>query len=90
MRSYHGFIHQSSLIGGSGVSRNRAFSRPLATISSERFISTYSFHGSGDVVIDWLLQYTVSRAYELHNFADVLVSLNHLIALLNSFTLSQW
>lgn len=91
-RSYHSIIHQNSLIGASSTafSRNRSVFQSPATISSDRFISTFNFSGSGDAVIDWLLQSVVSRSYELHNVADVLVSLNHLLALLNSFTFSQW
>ncbi|EOA38342.1 hypothetical protein CARUB_v10009853mg [Capsella rubella] len=96
IRSYHSIIHQSSFINGSALdlSRNHCSvfnSYPATKVSSDRFISTFrSFHGSGDAVIDWFLQSAVSKAFELHNVADVLVSLNHLLALLNSFTFSQW
>ncbi|CAA0274250.1 unnamed protein product [Arabidopsis thaliana] len=78
-RSYHSIIHQNSLIGASSIafSRNRSVFQSPATISSDRFISTFNFSGSGDAVIDWLLQSVVSRSYELHNVADVLVGVYH-------------
>lgn len=91
IRSYHSIIHQNSLIGASAAfSRNRSVFQSPATVSSNRFISTFNISGSGDAVINWLLQSVVSKGYELDNVADVLVSLNHLLALLNSFTFSQW
>ncbi|CAH8254689.1 unnamed protein product [Arabidopsis lyrata] len=91
IRSYHSFIHQNSLIRASAAfSRNRSVFQSPSSVSSDRFISTFNFHDSGDAVINWLLQSVVSKGYELHNVADVLVSLNHLLALLNSFTFSQW
>ncbi|XP_010518647.1 PREDICTED: mitochondrial inner membrane protein OXA1-like [Camelina sativa] len=97
IRSYHSIIHQSSFINGGSalhLSRNHlsVFQSHPATVASDRFISTFrsSFPGSGDAVIDWLLQSAVSRAFELNNVADVLVSLDHLLTLLNSFTFSQW
>ncbi|XP_010500163.1 PREDICTED: mitochondrial inner membrane protein OXA1-like [Camelina sativa] len=97
IRSYHSIIHQSSFInGGSALDLSRThrsvFQSHPATFSSDRFISTFnsSFTGSADAVIDWLFQSAVSRAFELHNVADVLVSLNHILTLLNSFTFSQW
>lgn len=91
IRNYHSLLHQSSLFGNSTVlSRNRSAFQFPAMIASDRFISTFNFHGSGDAVVDWLLQSAVSRAFELHNVADALVSLNQLIALINTFTFSQW
>lgn len=91
IRNYHSLLHQSSLIRTStSLSRNRSAFQFPAAIASDRFISTFTFPGSGDAVVDWLLQSAVSKAFELHNVADALVSLNHLIALINTFTFSQW
>ncbi|CAH8383157.1 unnamed protein product [Eruca vesicaria subsp. sativa] len=38
----------------------------------------------------WVLKSAVSNVYALHNVADALVSFQHLIDLLNAFTVSQW
>lgn len=92
--SYHCFIHQSSLNGGLAFSRNLfALQSSPGAIASYRSISTFSFAGSAaafETLADWVLHSAVSKAYSLHNVADVLASLQHLIALLHSFTFSQW
>ncbi|CAF2318443.1 hypothetical protein BRARA_J00644 [Brassica rapa] len=93
-RSYHSFIHhQSSLIGGvSNFSRNRSsFHSPA--IPSHRTISTFNFAGAigtVEILTDWVLKSAVSNVHALHNVADALASLQHLLALLNAFTFSQW
>ncbi|KAJ0232100.1 hypothetical protein HA466_0293580 [Hirschfeldia incana] len=93
-RSYHSFIrHQSLLIGGVSIfSRNRSsFQSPV--IPSHRTISTFNFAGSigsAEILADWVLKSAVSNVYALHNVADALASLQHLLALLNAFTFSQW
>uniref|UniRef100_A0A1J3FPP0 Mitochondrial inner membrane protein OXA1 n=1 Tax=Noccaea caerulescens TaxID=107243 RepID=A0A1J3FPP0_NOCCA len=94
IRSYHSFIqHRGSLIGGcSGFSRNRSpFQSPA--IPSCRTISTFAFSGSSgtvEILADWVLKSAVSNVHALHSVADALSSLQHLIALLHSFTFSQW
>ncbi|ESQ30985.1 hypothetical protein EUTSA_v10011958mg [Eutrema salsugineum] len=85
-RIYHSFIHhRNSLIGGcSGFS---------PAIVSNRTISTFNFPGSTGTVetlADWVLKSAVSNVYAIHNVADALASLQHLIALFHSFTYSQW
>lgn len=93
---YHSFIHhhQSSLIGGvSNFSRNRSSFLQSPVIPSHRTISTFNFAGSigsVEILTDWVLKSAVSNVYALHNVADALASLQHLLALLNSFTFSQW
>ncbi|CAA7024495.1 unnamed protein product [Microthlaspi erraticum] len=94
IRSYHSFIlHRSSLIGGcSGFDRSRCpFQSPA--IASCRTISTFNFSGSSgtvEILADWILKSAVSNVYALHNVADALASLQHLIASLHSLTFSQW
>ncbi|CAH2035724.1 unnamed protein product, partial [Thlaspi arvense] len=91
IRNYHSFINnQSSLIAGcSGFSRNLSpFQSPV--IASYRTISTFNFASSSEILADWVLKSAVSNVYALHNVADALASLQHLIALLHSFTFSQW
>lgn len=92
---YHSFIHQqSSLIGAvSNFSRNRSSFLQSPVIPSHRTISTFNFAGSigsVEILTDWVLKSAVSNVYALHNVADALASLQHLLALLNSFTFSQW
>ncbi|CAA7024501.1 unnamed protein product [Microthlaspi erraticum] len=94
IRSYHGFIHhRGSLTSGcSGLDRNRSpFQSPA--IASDRTISTFSFSGTSgtvEILADWVLKSAVSNVHALHNVADALASLQHLIALLHSLTFSQW
>ncbi|CAN8320770.1 unnamed protein product [Cochlearia groenlandica] len=88
-RSYHSFIHrrnQTPLING-------AFSFESPTMMN-RSISTFGFGGSSggsvELVADWVLKSAVSNVYALNNVADAFASLQHFIALLHSFTFSQW
>ncbi|XP_013591000.1 LOW QUALITY PROTEIN: mitochondrial inner membrane protein OXA1 [Brassica napus] len=87
-RSYHSFIHHQS----SSFSRNRSsFQSPA--IPSHRTISTFNFTGSTatvEILTDWVLKSAVSNVCALHNVADALASLQHLLALLSAFTFSQW
>ncbi|CAN7082801.1 unnamed protein product [Brassica oleracea var. botrytis] len=87
-RSYHSFIHHQS----SSFSRNRSsFQSPA--IPSHRTISTFNFTGSTatvEILTDWVLKSAVSNVCALHNVADALASLQHLVTLLNAFTFSQW
>ncbi|CAN6929853.1 unnamed protein product [Brassica oleracea] len=87
-RSYHSFVHHQS----SSFSRNRSsFQSPA--IPSHRTISTFNFTGSTatvEILTDWVLKSAVSNVCALHNVADALASLQHLVTLLNAFTFSQW